>query len=344
MNKGEAVQTGFTLDTKEQTTLIPWSPRSMAGTFDGDGHTIRGVYLNTDTGNAGLFSTVTGTVMNLRLRNSYFNCTDSTAENYESPNYLYGSGSIAGSLSGTLDTVYSDAIVKHQYSYAGGLVGTVYNATTDGTANSTITNCCYAGEITAHQSVGGIVGLVVHTTATISHCLNAGKVVANNAMAGGLCGQVIAVGAGNSVMLHLIDNLNVGRAGGTVGGYHGAFIGAVRAKTSASASAAFVSSYYVKDYSDGNNSWEYIARRSSAASYTFEGVPHASQSADVNGWTEQEIMNKTQEDGTLLNLSFYANGQDSSSDGETKTCWWVAREGKIPMLESFEDLLMDVTY
>ena len=317
MNKGTADATGFVQDTEEQTTLIPWTPRDMAGTFDGDGHAIRGVYMNTNKGNAGLFASVTGTVQNLRLLNSYIKCTDSTAQHYEDTDFLYGVGSIAGSLSGTMDTVYSDAIIDYTNAYAGGLVGTVY-----GTGANVITNSCFAGQISARNGVGGIVGLVSNTTATIEHCLNTGRVITTNILVGGLCGYVWTKDSDVSAKLYLTDSLNAKNVEAPDDTWRGEGIGWVKAAT------AEVSNTYWLFTATGQ---KFVGNGGNLV--TLLDATGTENSQTYHYRTLDAIIDKSN-----IDLSFQTEGADNTDN------YWVAREGKIPMLASFEDLLKNVTY
>jgi hypothetical protein len=66
-------------------------------------------------------------------------------------------GSIAGSLAGELNTVYSNAIIEGERLMYGGLVAAVYNN------KAKITNCWYDGQIKLGETggwVGGIAGLL----------------------------------------------------------------------------------------------------------------------------------------------------------------------------------------
>jgi len=331
LNKGTAAETGFT--PASGATLVEWTPRAMEGTLDGAGHTLSGVYLDTNVGNAGLFTSVTGTVKDLRLRNSYFNCTDATAQHYEDTDFLYGVGSIAGSLSGTLDTVYSDAIVNHTNAYAGGLVGTVYDSSGNGTKTTTITNCAYAGKIKARNGVGGIVGLLVNTKAEMKHCLNMGQVTATDLIAGGLCGYMwTSTGSTVTCELTLEDSLNVGRAVFEAGNtWSGGCIGRMR-----NANANVQTSYYILNYADTTKPWGRFTYTTGTSVLNLIDKTSASINQNTyNPMTEQSVLNHN------VTLSFLPEGQESSS---TDAYYWVARTGKVPMLESFEDLLTDVTY
>jgi hypothetical protein len=302
----------------------------MAGTFDGDGHKLSGVYLDTNKGNTGLFTSVTGTVKDFKLLNSYFNCTDATAQHYEDKDFLYGVGSIAGSISGTLDTVYSDAFVNHTNAYAGGLVGTVYDSSGNGSKTTSITNCAYAGKIKARNGVGGIVGLMVNTKAEMKHCLNMGQITATDLIAGGLCGYMWTDSSTVTCELTLEDSLNVGRAVFMKDNtWSGGGIGRLRGAT-----ANVKTTYYILNYTNGDASWGRFA-------YTTGSTTVLNLIDKISASINQNTYNPMVEEAILrhdVNLSFVEEGADNSEN------YWVARAGKVPMLESFEDLLTNVTY
>jgi len=325
LNEGQATPTGFTPAT-ESTTLIQWTPKYMAGTFDGDGHTIRGLYLNTGKGNAGLFASVTGTVKDFRLLNSYIKCTDQTAKDYASTNYLYGTGSIAGSLNGTMDTVYSDAIVYHDRAYAGGLVGTVY-----GTGTNVITNSCFAGRITARNAVAGIAGMVINTSVNVEHCLNVGTIATTDSVIGALVGYIRVTDGDSSHVFSMDDCLNVGRRDVTTEGtstqaWAAGIIGFTGGTT---VDTAYVNNtFYIRNYADENNTWV----RFNYGTIGYKNVASTINFNTYNPMTELAVLQHR------VGLSFQVEGEDNSQN------YWVARDSKIPMLESFEDLLTNVTY
>ena len=129
------------------TNLTDWTPiTDFAGTLDGDGHTISGLYCNTPGSNyVGLFGSIKGgTVTHLGVEDSYF--AGST--------YV---GSVCGYNNGTISGCYSTATVSSSDVTGGVLVGynfvTVKNSFAYGTAlgsarafgsnQGTMTNCFY---------------------------------------------------------------------------------------------------------------------------------------------------------------------------------------------------------
>ena len=124
--------------------FVQWTPIGnvfYSGTFDGQGHTISGLYVSGSSGFVGLIGTVSGsaTIKNLGIVDSYFN---------SSGNFL---GSIVGVVnlqsSVTLANVYSTSTVKG-VNWIGGLVGG------DGEGSVTIINSYFAGKTSAGQSYG----------------------------------------------------------------------------------------------------------------------------------------------------------------------------------------------
>ena len=178
----------------EWTTPIGTTNNPFAGTFDGQGYTVSGLYINNASSRSGFFGTLAGTVQNLRLEDGSITTTSTQ------------SGTVAGSASGIIKNVYSniDLVSKNtsEYGHIGGIVGLVDK-------NMIISNCWYDGELTsATLGNGGIVGTVAgKITLTIEHCLNSGTISASHTASrtAGICGQV------NNATVNIIDTLNVGK-------------------------------------------------------------------------------------------------------------------------------------
>ena len=104
-----------------------------AGTFDGNGHTISGLYFNdASKTQIGLFGSVGGTVKNVALLDSYLN------------GYKFVGG-IAGENVGTIYSCFSTATVIGSFS-VGGVAG--YNS-------GTVTNCFYLTGRAPANNIGG---------------------------------------------------------------------------------------------------------------------------------------------------------------------------------------------
>ena len=173
------------------------------GVFDGNGHTISGMYINADAGindahhrNYGLFAEVKGTIKNLTIDQSYI-CVSGDAKNV---------GAVAGSLvldaSGIENCVSNAVIETYDDGNAGGIVGN---------GNGTITNCHFGGIINQLDEKWSQLGGICGYGGKISNCTNLGR-ISGNGYSGGI------VGYGDNV----IDSVNKGTVGGdTAGGITG---------------------------------------------------------------------------------------------------------------------------
>lgn len=148
----------------------------FTGHFDGNGHTISGLYINRPTGDhVGLFGIIAGqaTVKNLGLLGVNVGGG-------------YNVGGLAGSIAsgGQIENCYVTGAVMGKDYHIGGLTGNNYG---------TITNCYAVSAVTSDESdCSGVGGLVGGNFGTISACYAADSVTCNvseNVMAiGGLSG------------------------------------------------------------------------------------------------------------------------------------------------------------
>ncbi len=164
-----------------------WTPiANFKGTFNGEGHTVSGLYINTSADTySGFFGCLKdgAQVSDLGVVNSYMNNTKSTS-------YM---GSIAGAISGKSVEIfgcYSDAILSAVYT--GGIVALVEKTVAKTTNNfdpdistaALISQCMFNGEATAKTaSAGGIVATTDPTftnadydAVKIFDCVNFGTV------------------------------------------------------------------------------------------------------------------------------------------------------------------------
>lgn len=139
--------------------------KNFAGTFDGQGYTISGIYSEQVSGQTGtgLFTQTNGaTIQDLNVTNSFLLL-----------NTTNGTGGVVGRGSGIFRRIYTDVIMadtdKLPRGYAGGIIG-------DATGAVTIEDCWSNSTIdTRFQYVGGLIGRSKDHALTISHCLNTGK-------------------------------------------------------------------------------------------------------------------------------------------------------------------------
>ena len=203
-----------------------WTPIGTSGTtmpfkgsFDGKGYTISGLYLNTATGNSGLFARTNGAVIkDFKLVDSYMRTTN---------NNLGLIGYVAGDL--TLANVYSDAVVVVSGSgtkTSGKLFGRI-----EGSGTVSIEGCWSDGEIIIDASgnyVAGFIGYFNKSSGsiTLQNCLNSTDIVSTTGNSNYLGGFIGSTG-NTAVTITMTDCLDVGsiRKVGTEIGCVGSFIG-----------------------------------------------------------------------------------------------------------------------
>lgn len=182
------------------------------GVFDGNGHTISGMYINADAGleedvnnrNYGLFAEISGTVKNLTVEKSYIRVSgaaknvgavagnmvsdEAVVENCASSAVIEvcddgNAGGVAGSGSGVITNCrFGGSITQLDgaWSHLGGICG----------YGSQITGCTNLGSISGSGYSGGIVGW----GSNVSECANRGSVSGDTA--GGISGNMYETGTG----------------------------------------------------------------------------------------------------------------------------------------------------
>ena len=200
---------------------------NFTGTFDGDGHTISGLYLNSSSiGRAdrglGLFTSVGqgGTVENLTVEG----VIDGT-------NAGVGIGGIVGKNNGGIISNCTSIvdITGSVESNVGGIVGS--------SESGTIENCCNTGSInvtgSVDSNVGGIVGLAGNpngrVTVTVENCENTGNVYVTAVKSKGLIGGIVGRANGGSTVSNCRNSGDISAnkegnsiTGGIVGDNYGA--------------------------------------------------------------------------------------------------------------------------
>ena len=147
----------------ETWTPIGWKTddgkATYSGTFDGNGHTVKGLYVK-DVRFAGLF----GYAENATIKNT---AVDGYISNSVDNNY---SGGIAGYFSGgAITSCFNFCTVVNTTDGAGGIVGEIAQY-------GKITDCGNAGTISGSWSAGGITGFTSEEYITVKNCYNIGAV------------------------------------------------------------------------------------------------------------------------------------------------------------------------
>ena len=214
MNIAELVNGGktdinITLDTDIDLTGKDWTPigtsfsNSYKGTFDGGGHTIKGLTFTTNDKYAGLFGWLNkaGTVKNVVMEGVQI-----------TSNQIYGGsiGGVAGYSWGTIENCSVSGSVSGTV-YVGGVVG----AQIDGS----ITGCSSSATVKGTVDVGGVAGQT-NSSATLTACYATGNVIieidpVKNISGGGLVG----FNGGNGVLACYATG-NVTSTGSSTGNVH----------------------------------------------------------------------------------------------------------------------------
>ena len=184
------------------------SPNNFTGTYDGDGHTISGLFINRNaTDYQGLFGRNVGTISNLGVTNvnitGLYGTGGLVGINYGPISNSYCTGSITGDMAtgGLVGANFTTATIRKSYSNAsvtgasgdyGGLVG----QHRDG---ALIADCYSTGNVTRSggggTSFGGLVGIIT-STSTITNSYSTGRVIyaiGVNPTSKGLVGAVMNV-------------------------------------------------------------------------------------------------------------------------------------------------------
>ena len=152
---------------------------SFSGHFDGGGHIVSGLYINSNDPLQGFFGQVTtAEIKNLGITNSYISGS-------------YRVGAICGwAVTARIEECFSTATVvgTAQAGHTGQVGGIAGYVAYSGSVGSTITNCYNTGYVRTESGFcGGIAGELVHSEA--SNCYNAGVVGGKLSEIGAIAGM-----------------------------------------------------------------------------------------------------------------------------------------------------------
>ena len=180
--------------TFKEWTPITTSASPYTGIFEGQNHTISGLYFKQEnTSEVGFFGYNRGEISNVGILDSYFcgysqvggvcGYNSSTITNCYNKGVVDGTadgassfGGVCGCNLGILTNCYNTGIVKGQL-FVGGV---------SGNNKKTITNCYNTGIVSGQAYVGGIDG---DNIGTITNCNNEGKVSGTEDYVGGVSGS-----------------------------------------------------------------------------------------------------------------------------------------------------------
>lgn len=206
-NRNESFEDVTFVLTRDITLTDVWTPIGVdeqitfAGTFDGKGHSITGLALNSEDPNCGFFGHLSGTVRNLTVEGSV-----STTEDYAGgiAGYVSDTGKISGCTSNVRVAGRNDV---------GGITGYC--------KGGSISESINYGEIIGASMVGGVVG--ESRGGVVKKCGNRGLVYSNGAGSfnngtGGVAGQSVSASA-IQLCYNVGDVISSNEATGGVVGY-----------------------------------------------------------------------------------------------------------------------------
>ena len=237
---------GARFDENGKLTLgVEWVPvgkditNKLLGTFEGNNHYIKGVYVNSDTKFCGIFGNA-NTIKNLTVKNSYIegsNCTGGIAgavrggkvENCHNMNttvVLKEGGRSAAGIVGQSSANIENCINKGNVIsgeeaglYVGGICGS-----TGVDYVVTISDCKNEGKVSGVAATGGIIGLL-STKGTVEQCSNTGNINITGSGGAGIVGQTNQKnGQSNSIVRQCYNSGNISGTG-WLGGIVGYFCG-----------------------------------------------------------------------------------------------------------------------
>ena len=202
-------------DATTNTEELSWDPigngRMYCGTFDGNGKTIRNLYINSTIMYKGFFGYAnSGSIKNItfdnaKVKNTHYNGTGILAGVFEkctieniktlancSVEGTYNTGGIAGTGTGNISNCENRAMVNGTNN-VGGIVGN--------SSDNTISSCANYGAVTGTEcNVGGMVGFFI--SGTIQNCANYGDIsgadcVGNQIGYASICNLNNVLGIGN---------------------------------------------------------------------------------------------------------------------------------------------------
>ena len=202
-----------------------WTPigsdsHPYTGTFDGNGHTISGLYLDSSSANyQGLFGyvgtggtvkdfSVSGTVSGGMFVGGVVGLNRGSVENCTNTGSVTSSvspvGGVVGRNDGSVENCYNTGNVSGNsvISNVGGVVGD---------SSGTVKNCYNTGSVSGGMYVGGVVGLNSRASASVTNCYNTGTVTGPDSGSDSYVGGVVG---SNSFSATVTDCYNTGNVSG----------------------------------------------------------------------------------------------------------------------------------
>lgn len=307
--------------------LIP----SLAGTFDGGGHTISNLKLAGGNGkssnemfNTGLIGELSGTVLNLNLENVTITGNDCTYNNIGTIAGSIPEGSVAAidscTVTGTINFSEKSSLSGRSYLYVGAIAGGMKGSTAENKINMSLRSC--TSDVTIHMPSpdnacysGGLLGRVeYHCAVQIDSCAALGDITSGHAS--GLLGYITS-----AIPSIQIDNSY----------YAGTLKG----------SKKWMLAYTVSRYFSGMKCRNYLYDNDkNKAAYSWESVyiiNNKTSLEGVTGYSTADLMQKASEfDGFEIRPGEF-NGYPVPKRAETAPDWGISFSGDNAVVSAAED-------
>ena len=295
----------------EWTPIGENSSHQFAGTFDGNGKTVSGIYISGTSSYIGLFGYTTGAVKYVDVVDSYISGSSSVGGvvgciTSGTVSYCSNSGSIFGSryaggvvgyiTSGTVSYCSNSGSISGSSFNVGGVVGCI--------KSGTVSNCCNTGCVNGSSNrVGGVVGL--EDGGTVLNCYNTGYVKGNCYVGG-----VVGYNCGTVKVSYNAGRMEGGMGTGGVVGYNNS------GTVSYCYNSGFVEGYGgVAGLNSGSISFCYYDKQIC----TIEGINGEDITGQAEGKSTLELVGK----GLWTN---------TSGEGWTDECWTFSEKDIYPCL------------
>ncbi len=301
----EAVTGSYTGELNEWTPIgCEFYSKTFMGVFDGDNHTITGMYINGSADYTALFGYATKAIIkNIRIESSY----------------LFGEGATASvvavmqdfesQVNTTVENCYNSATIVSNGS-ASGIIGSMYLGTY---ANSYITKCANTGNICGKSLSAGIIASLSNNISGsttflkylyLKYCYNSGDITSSGIDSGYIAGGIIgaAGSAAKKTTVYMNECYNVGWVkAANAGAIYGVsdYISGGGFSRLGCATTLDGKKYFLDSYkTDFTN--EYLRKQESYSSFDFEEIwemdpdsdypfPTLKGMAHTTPWVEKDI-------------------------------------------------------